>query len=76
MEPNIPSNGGEKILNCIMFGCVFSPMSTNEVSASLSNLWPNRICIEKIVKLWDGGDQFSAQCSKKYVKAHPKKWDD
>jgi hypothetical protein len=28
MEPNIPNNGGEKILNYIMFDLVFSSMST------------------------------------------------
>jgi hypothetical protein len=55
MEPNIHNNGGELFLSCIMFGCVFSHMNISEVSLSLSNLWFNRICIEKTLKLWDGG---------------------
>jgi len=30
MEPNIPSNGDQKILNYIMCGCSFSPMNTTK----------------------------------------------
>jgi len=56
---NIPSNGGEKILNCIMFGYVFSPMNTNEA-------YPCQIygliafALKKLLNCGMGEAQFSA----------------
>jgi hypothetical protein len=43
MELNIPSNGGNKIPNCIMCGSVFSP----KIDLSLLDLRASYICIEK-----------------------------
>jgi hypothetical protein len=47
MEPNIPKNGNEKILNYIMYDNVISPDENNEINVSLLNLRVGRICIEK-----------------------------
>jgi hypothetical protein len=37
MKLDIPSNGGKKILNCIMCGCVL-PYEHNEIGVSLLDL--------------------------------------
>jgi hypothetical protein len=55
MEFDIPSNGSEKISNCIMCSLVFLPKSIMKKMYFLSNLWPNHICIKKDHGLWDGG---------------------
>jgi hypothetical protein len=52
MQPNIPSNEGEKILNYIMCGRVL-PHEHNEIC--VSNLWHGCINIEKDHNLCDGG---------------------
>jgi hypothetical protein len=51
MELDIFNDGGERILNRIMCGNVFSPPHEhNKIGVSLLNLWASHICIEKYHK--------------------------
>jgi hypothetical protein len=49
----IPSNGGEKYLKLHHVWSCALPHEHNKVGVSLSNLWPNCICIKKDHKPWD-----------------------